>query len=77
MEMLGNLLEKATNVALAIVYSLVVGLICSIPLMLVWNWIVPAIFGLTAINLIQAFGLSVLTELLFTPYSTSTGNSKQ
>ncbi len=35
----------------------VVGLVLSIPLCLLWNWLMPFIFGLT-------FGLSVLISLL-------------
>ena len=41
-----------------------VGIVLSIPLCLVWNWIMPAIFNLPTINVLQAFGLSVLVTLL-------------
>lgn len=33
--------------------------------MWLWNWLMPAIFGLTTINYLQALGLMVLTSLLF------------
>lgn len=33
--------------------------------MLLWNWLVPAIFGLGAITYWQALGLMVLSRLLF------------
>jgi len=33
--------------------------------MLLWNWVVPSIFGLTAISFWQALGLFALTRILF------------
>ena len=42
----------------------VVGLVLSIPLCLLWNWLMPFIFGLPKLNLLQTFGLSVLISLL-------------
>lgn len=34
-------------------------------LMLLWNWLIPDIFGLTAISFWQALGLFALSRLLF------------
>ena len=42
----------------------VVGLVLSIPLCLLWNWLMPFIFGLPKLNLLQTFGLSILISLL-------------
>ena len=42
----------------------VIGIALSIPLCLIWNWLMPSIFDLPTINVIQAFGLSVLVTLL-------------
>ena len=33
--------------------------------MLLWNWLMPEIFGLTTINYWQAFGIIVLAKLIF------------
>ncbi|MDR1332233.1 MAG: hypothetical protein LBK07_09040 [Tannerella sp.] len=33
--------------------------------MLLWNWLMPAVFGLTCINLWQALGLLALARILF------------
>jgi hypothetical protein len=33
--------------------------------MLLWNWLMPAIFGLTAISIWQALGLLALARILF------------
>ena len=41
-----------------------VGLILSIPLWLLWNWLMPHIFGLPTINILEAFGLSALITFL-------------
>ncbi|GAB3432416.1 hypothetical protein [Niabella aquatica] len=34
-------------------------------IMLLWNWLVPGIFGLTVINFWQALGLFLLARILF------------
>lgn len=33
--------------------------------MLLWNWLMPAIFGLVTINYLQALGLVVLSRIFF------------
>jgi hypothetical protein len=33
--------------------------------MLLWNWLMPAIFGLASISIWQAFGMLAFTRLLF------------
>ena len=52
----------------------VVGMILSIPLCLLWNWLMPFIFGLPELNLLQIIGLSVLVNMLFSkpPHNTET-----
>ena len=42
----------------------VIGMGLSIPLCLLWNWLMPFIFGLPKLNLLQTFGLSILISLL-------------
>ena len=37
----------------------------SIPLMLLWNWLMPYLFGLPTINILQAVGLGALSHILF------------
>lgn len=36
--------------------------------MLLWNWLMPAIFGLPLINFYQAIGLLVLSKLVFSGF---------
>ena len=43
----------------------IVIVILGYPLMLLWNWLIPTIFGLPEITLWQALGLSLLTTILF------------
>jgi len=50
--------------SIGIVVFFVIGVALSIPLCLVWNWVMPDIFGLPTINVLQAFGLSILVTLL-------------
>lgn len=44
---------------------LIIGILLSLPLWLLWNWLMPYIFGLPTINIAQSFGLSILTNILF------------
>lgn len=43
-----------------------------LPLMWLWNWLMPSIFGLPTIGFWQAVGLNLLTTILFR----SVGSSK-
>jgi hypothetical protein len=42
-----------------------IALMMTIPLWLLWNWLMPIIFGLPEVTFFQAFGLSLLSSLLF------------
>jgi chromate transport protein ChrA len=39
--------------------------VCGFVVMSLWNWLVPAIFGLRSITFWQAFGLLILSKILF------------
>ena len=70
-----NFLNKTSNskqnmnylvVGLGIVVIIAfIALLVSIPVWLLWNWLMPAIFGLKTISWLQALGLAVLCGLLF------------
>ena len=49
---------------ISIVMFFIVGMVLSIPLCLLWNWLMPHIFGLPAISVLEAFGLSALITML-------------
>ena len=37
------------------------------PVMLLWNWLMPEIFGLSEITFWQAIGINILCTVLFRP----------
>jgi hypothetical protein len=65
MEVIGEILGI---IALACLVCLLLGL----PLMLLWNWLMPMIFGLPALTFWQAVGINFLASILFGKTNTST-----
>lgn len=53
----------AIFIVLAIVF--VAGLVIALPVMLLWNWLMPDLFGLVEVTYWQAYGLYILCTLLF------------
>lgn len=55
------------------VVALIAGLalLMAYPTMLLWNWLMPDIFGLVEIGFWQALGINALTGILFKPSSSS------
>jgi len=53
---------------------IVITLLTCIPVWLLWNWLMPTIFGLKTITLIQSWGLVFLCNLLF---KTTASNKKE
>jgi hypothetical protein len=45
----------------------------SLIVFLLWNWLMPAIFGLTAINYFQAVGILILTKILLFGFNKRVG----
>jgi hypothetical protein len=55
----------------------IISLVClllGLPLMLLWNWLMPLIFDLPGISFWQAVGLNLLASILFARTSTITNN---
>ena len=46
-------------------FVILLSIIFAFPTMWLWNWLMPAIFGLCKINVWQAFGLTFLCGILF------------
>ena len=44
---------------------IVIGLFLAIPTMLLWDWLMPELFGLSTITIWQALGLNILTGIFF------------
>jgi len=59
-------MEKAAVVAVIALGTLVlVALIMGLPLMLLWNWLMPMLFGFKTLTFWQAVGLNMLSGILF------------
>ena len=43
----------------------IVALVIGLPIMLLWNWLMPVIFGLPTLTFCQAVGAAILANLLF------------
>ena len=61
----------AGRVVLGIAAAAVFALVFGVLVMLLWNWLMPAIFGLGAITFWQAWGLVVLSHILFKSHAHS------
>jgi len=48
-----------------------VSLLFALPTMILWNWLMPAIFGITKIGFWQAWGINFLSGILFKSSTTS------
>ena len=57
-----DILGKITFFIIALI---VIGILVSFPVMWLWNWLMPPIFGLITIDVFQAFGLFLLGGFLF------------
>ncbi len=72
-------MQKLTEITIIIlgVMALVciIALLISVPFWLLWNWLMPQIFGLKSITWIQALGLAVLSGMIFK--STASSSSKK
>ncbi len=67
---------KLTSAFLVVVLFLVfAALLMGLPLMWLWNWLMPELFGLKTIGFWQAVGLNFLSSILFKS-STASSSSK-
>ena len=58
-------MEIFGNFVLGVLYILIAAIILGGIVMLLWNWLIPVIFGLGTINFVQGWGLAVLSGILF------------
>ena len=62
-------MEKFIETLSIVVFFLITSLLGVIfllwPLQLLWNWLMPTIFGLTKITILQAAGLLLLSGFIF------------
>lgn len=62
-------MKNATFIFGIVATFIVASAILSLPVMLLWDWLMPAIFGLKEITWFQAWGLMVLCAFLFKSYT--------
>ena len=60
------------TIVLAFFAVVAVAAFLSLPVMLLWDWLMPTLFGLTTITWFQAWGLMFLSGLLFKSHNTTT-----
>jgi uncharacterized RDD family membrane protein YckC len=69
--MLKDFAEKIGLVAIEAGVDFAITALTSYPLMLLWNWLMPLIFGLKTITFLEALGLSLMFMILFKPSSST------
>ena len=60
-KLIGTLIELVVELLFLGIWSILIGF----PMMFLWDWLMPAIFGVGQITLLQAMGLAVFCGLLF------------
>ena len=62
---MNSILAFITAIAGFIIAIIAIGLLVSLPVMLLWDWVMPLLFGLPTITWLQSWGLLILSGLLF------------
>lgn len=57
--------QTIDNILLVVGLLILACLLFGVPLMILWNLLMPEIFGLPTIGFWQAFGLNILSSILF------------
>lgn len=68
-----NFLSIMGTIVVTLFVACALDLLAALPVMWLWNWLMPMLFGLPTITWLQAFGLNLLFSLLF-PTSVKTSN---
>ena len=55
----------------AVVFAVIFALVVGVPLMLLWDAVMPALFGSKTITLLQSMGLVLITHILIPSRSTN------
>ena len=73
--MLGIVIIAVIGLVGTITITAVVSLITAIPTYFLWNWLMPALFGVKAITFWQAWGINFLAGILFKNSSSSSSKN--
>lgn len=58
-------MNKALKITLGILFGMLLVALFGIATQYLWNWLMPKIFGLPTLTLIETFGLLLLAKILF------------
>lgn len=64
-------MKTIVKIAVALLMLIVVALLMGFPVMWLWNYLMPNIFGLKQITFYQAIGINILCGILFKDGSSS------
>lgn len=59
------------TIVTAVAFLIGLSLLMAVPTMLLWDWLMPELFGLKEVTLFQAWGLNFLCGMLFKSHSSS------
>lgn len=62
--MVDDILEVIVVIIQMILVAGIIILVLGLPTMLLWNWLMPTLFGLTKITFIEALGLNLLSAII-------------
>lgn len=71
------MLENTIKILGVVVIVVLLATLMALPVMWLWNWLIPTIFGLTKVTLGQAWGLNVLCGFLFKSYPSNSSKSSK
>ncbi len=57
--------------SLSLMLWAMLSLLVAIPTLILWNWLVPELFGLSEIGITEAWGLLILSKMLFGQLATN------
>ena len=53
------------SIVIVVITAVIMGVLLALPVMLLWNMVMPQLFGLSSITFLQALWLSLLGRFLF------------
>lgn len=56
--------DTINEIMICVLVTLIIAAVFSIPVMIIWNVLIPDICGFTPINIYQAFGINFLVGIL-------------
>lgn len=70
-------MDKLIVVLIVIGGVAIIAALSALPLMLLWNWLMPGLFGLPVLSFWQALGLMFLASLIFGRGGSSSTSSEK